>query len=209
VATAAAIVASGTFLEVLVAPEVDAAALQVLQQAKWGPNVRVLELGGLPDATTRHRFVARQVCGGFLLQTADHPKEAPKLQVVTQRAPTAPEYLAMAFAWLVAKHTKSNAIVLARAADDGSCHTVGVGAGQMSRVDAAKIAVDKAGARAKGCVVASDAFFPFADGLQVCAEAGATAVIQPGGSKRDDEVIAAANAAGMAMVCTGQRHFRH
>ena len=115
----------------------------------------------------------------------------------------------MAFAWKVCKHVKSNAIVLARAADDGACYTVGVGAGQMSRVDSAKIAVDKAGDRSKGCVVASDAFFPFADGLLVCAKAGATAAIQPGGSKRDQEVVEAADEHGMAMVMTGQRHFRH
>jgi phosphoribosylaminoimidazolecarboxamide formyltransferase/IMP cyclohydrolase len=115
----------------------------------------------------------------------------------------------MWFAWLVAKHVKSNAIVLARLAHDGGCFTVGVGAGQMSRLDSAKIAVDKAGDRAKGAVLASDAFFPFADGLQVCAKAGVTAAIQPGGSKRDDEVIAAADAANMAMLFTGQRHFRH
>jgi phosphoribosylaminoimidazolecarboxamide formyltransferase/IMP cyclohydrolase len=104
---------------------------------------------------------------------------------------------------------KSNAIVFARTADDGSHHTVGVGAGQMSRVDSAKIAVDKGGDRLRGAVVASDAFFPFADGLLACAAAGATAVVQPGGSKRDDEVIAAADQHGMAMLFTGQRHFRH
>ena len=107
------------------------------------------------------------------------------------------------------KHVKSNAIVLARSADDGACYTVGIGAGQMSRVDSAKIAVDKAGDKTQGCVVASDAFFPFADGLLVCADAGATAVIQPGGSKRDAEVVAAAEERGMAMWMTGQRHFRH
>jgi phosphoribosylaminoimidazolecarboxamide formyltransferase / IMP cyclohydrolase len=115
----------------------------------------------------------------------------------------------MGFAWLVAKHVKSNAIVLARATADGACHTVGVGAGQMSRVDAAKIAVDKAGEKARGAVVASDAFFPFPDGLIVCAEAGVTAAVQPGGSKRDDEVVAAADQRGLAMIATGHRHFRH
>jgi phosphoribosylaminoimidazolecarboxamide formyltransferase / IMP cyclohydrolase len=129
--------------------------------------------------------------------------------VATKRSPSDAERAALAFAWKVCKHVKSNAIVLARSAEDGAQYTVGVGAGQMSRVDSAKIAVDKAGDRGKGCVVASDAFFPFADGLQVCAKAGATAVVQPGGSKRDEEVIAAADAHGMAMVMTGQRHFRH
>ncbi len=206
---AEAIVKSGTFLEVIVAPHVDAAALQLLQQPKWGPNVRVLDLGGVPDTTMRHRFVARPVSGGFLLQTADFPADAPKEQVMTKRAPTPAEKAAMAFAWKVCKHVKSNAIVFARAADGGAFHTVGVGAGQMSRVDSAKIAVDKGGDRIKGSVVASDAFFPFADGLLVCAKAGATAVVQPGGSKRDEEVVAAADQHGMAMIATGHRHFRH
>lgn len=208
-ATARAIVASGTFLEVIVAPHVEPAALGALQQAKWGANVRVLDLGGLPDLALRRRFVARQVSGGFLLQTADIPAEAPGRAVATRRQPSDPESAALAFAWKVCKHVKSNAIVLARTADDGAHFTVGVGAGQMSRVDSSKIAVDKAGDRSKGCVVASDAFFPFADGLLVCAKAGATAVVQPGGSKRDEEVVAAADAHGMAMVMTGQRHFRH
>jgi phosphoribosylaminoimidazolecarboxamide formyltransferase/IMP cyclohydrolase len=208
-ATAAAIVASGTFLEVIVAPHVEPAAMAALQRAKWGGNVRVLELGGLPDLSLRHRYVARPVCGGFLLQTADFPAEAPGNAVPTRRAPSDAERAALQFAWKVCKHVKSNAIVLARTSADGAQHTVGVGAGQMSRVDSAKIAVDKAGERARGAVVASDAFFPFTDGLLVCAKAGATAVIQPGGSKRDDEVVAAADEHGMAMVLTGQRHFRH
>jgi phosphoribosylaminoimidazolecarboxamide formyltransferase/IMP cyclohydrolase len=206
---AAAIVQSNTFVEVIVAPHIEDAALVELGKAKWGQNVRVLDLGGLPDATTRNRFVGRQVSGGFLYQTADNPAAAPKDQVATKRAPSAAELTALSFAWTVCKHVKSNAIVLARTADDGSCHTVGVGAGQMSRVDSARIACEKAGEKAKGAVVAGDAFFPFADGLQVCAKAGVTAAIQPGGSKRDDEVTAAANAANMAMLFTGQRHFRH
>jgi phosphoribosylaminoimidazolecarboxamide formyltransferase/IMP cyclohydrolase len=209
VATAQAIVQSGTFLEVIVAPHVEPAAIAALQQAKWGPNVRVLDLGGVPDLALRHRFVARPVSGGFLLQTADFPAESPRQDVATKRAPSDVERTAMAFAWKVCKHVKSNAIVLARGSDDGACFTVGVGAGQMSRVDSAKIAVDKAGERSKGCVVASDAFFPFADGLLVCAKAGATAVIQPGGSKRDQEVVEVADEHGIAMVMTGQRHFRH
>jgi len=208
-ATAKAVVDSGTFLEVVVAPQIEPAAAEELLRAKWGANVRVLELGGMPDATVRNRFVARPVSGGFLLQTADVPPEAPRQQVATRRAPSDAEKAALAFAWKVCKHVKSNAIVFARATDDGAFHTVGVGAGQMSRVDAAKIAVDKAGDRTRGAVVASDAFFPFADGLVVCAEAGATAVVQPGGSKRDNEVTAAADERGMAMVMTGQRHFRH
>jgi phosphoribosylaminoimidazolecarboxamide formyltransferase/IMP cyclohydrolase len=209
VGMAETLVATGTFLEVIVAPHVDEAAIAALQKATWGKSVRVLELDGLPDAATRNRFVGRQVCGGFLMQTADMPKEAPGRQVATQRAPSEAEMTAMAFAWQVCKHVKSNAIVLARREDDGSCCTVGVGAGQMSRVDSARIAVHKAGDRASGSVVAGDAFFPFADGLQVCADAGVTAAIQPGGSKRDAEVVAAADAAKMAMVFTGIRHFRH
>jgi phosphoribosylaminoimidazolecarboxamide formyltransferase/IMP cyclohydrolase len=209
VATARAIVACGTFLEVVVAPHVEQQALAELQRAKWGQNVRVLDLGGSPDATTRHRFVARQVMGGFLLQTADHPQDPPQETVKTARPPSDEERDALRFGWSVAKHVKSNAIVLARREADGACCTVGVGAGQMSRVDSAKIAVDKAGERSRGAVAASDAFFPFADGLVVLAQAGCTAVVQPGGSKRDDAVIAAADEANMAMVFTGQRHFRH
>ncbi|MFK7738736.1 MAG: bifunctional phosphoribosylaminoimidazolecarboxamide formyltransferase/IMP cyclohydrolase [Planctomycetota bacterium] len=209
--TARAIVASGTFLEVIVAPEVDPAALRELEAARWGSNVRVLDLGGAPDEVANGRFRARQVSGGFLMQTADVPPAPPARDVATKRAPTDAESKALDFAWLVCKHVKSNAIVLARTADDGACYTIGIGAGQMSRVDSAKIAVDKADGRDKteGCVVASDAFFPFADGLLVCAEAGASAAVQPGGSKRDAEVVAAANKHGMAMTMTGQRHFRH
>ena len=206
--TAAAVVASGTFLEVVIAPKVDPEAIAELQKAKWGPNVRILELGGAPDRSAE-RLMMRQVSGGFLLQTADVPPEPPQQQLATKRAPTDAEQKAMAFAWLCCKHVKSNAIVLATTTADGACLTVGVGAGQMSRVDSAKIAVDKAGERSKGCVVASDAFFPFPDGLQVCAEAGATAVIQPGGSIRDAAIVAAAEEHGMAMWMTGQRHFRH
>jgi phosphoribosylaminoimidazolecarboxamide formyltransferase/IMP cyclohydrolase len=209
VAIAQAIVQSGTFLEVIVAPHVEPAAVAALQQAKWGANVRVLDLGGTPHQALRQRFVARPVMGGFLLQTADFPSEAPRQDVAGRRAPTDAEKKALAFAWKVCKHVKSNAIVLACITDDGACHTVGVGAGQMSRVDSAKIAVDKAGSRAKGSVVASDAFFPFADGLLVCAKAGVTAAVQPGGSKRDDEVVAAADEHGLAMVMTCHRHFRH
>ncbi len=208
-ATARAVVESGTFLEVVVAPSVEAEAVAELQKAKWGANVRVLDLGGVPATGHEAGLVARQVSGGFLLQTADVPPRPPADEVATQRAPDDGEKQALEFAWLVCKHVKSNAIVLARATEDGACLTVGIGAGQMSRVDSAKIAVDKAGDRTKGCVVASDAFFPFADGLVVCADAGATAVIQPGGSKRDQEVVAVADERGMAMWMTGQRHFRH
>ena len=206
--TAAAVVATGTFLEVVIAPTIEPAAIAELHKAKWGKNVRILELGGNPEQSG-DRFVMRQVSGGFLLQTADIPPEPPKQDQATKRGPTDAEQQALAFAWLCCKHVKSNAIVLARTADDGACFIAGVGAGQMSRVDSAKIAVDKAGDKTQGCVVASDAFFPFPDGLIVCAEAGATAVIQPGGSIRDAEIVAAAEERGMAMWMTGQRHFRH
>ena len=207
--TARAVVASGTFLEVVVAPAVEAEAVAELQKAKWGASVRVLDLGGAPAIGHEAGLVERQVSGGFLLQTADVPPAPPAREVATTRAPGEGEEVALAFAWTVCKHVKSNAIVLARSDEDGACFTVGVGAGQMSRVDSAKIAVDKAGDRTTGCVVASDAFFPFADGLLVCADAGATAVVQPGGSKRDAEIVAAAEERGMAMWMTGQRHFRH
>ena len=129
-------------------------------------------------------------------------------RVVTQRAPTSEELRALDFAWRVSKHVKSNAIVLAHGTDGGA-RTVGVGAGQMSRVISVQIACEKAGALTKGAVLASDAFFPFADGLEAAARAGVTAVAQPGGSVKDVDVIAAADAAGVAMVFTGTRHFRH
>jgi phosphoribosylaminoimidazolecarboxamide formyltransferase / IMP cyclohydrolase len=206
--TAAAIVESGTFLEVVIAPKFEPAAIEQLHKAKWGANVRLLELGGEPEKNAK-RFMMRQVSGGFLMQTADAPPESPGQDVATKRPPTDAEQKALAFAWQCCKHVKSNAIVLARITDDGASYIVGVGAGQMSRVDSAKIAVDKAGEGASGCVVASDAFFPFADGLLVCAKAGATAVIQPGGSRRDEEVVGAADQHDMAMWMTGQRHFRH
>jgi phosphoribosylaminoimidazolecarboxamide formyltransferase/IMP cyclohydrolase len=132
------------------------------------------------------------------------------MDVATERAPSDDERALMAFAWKVCKHVKSNAIVLVRAAAEaGALSTAGVGAGQMSRVDSVRIAVEKAGDRATGAVLASDAFFPFPDGLEHAARAGVTAAIQPGGRGRDEAVIAAANAAGMAMVLTGMRHFRH
>ena len=166
-------------------------------------------------ATMAAALTVRQVSGGLLVQDKDagHIARA-DLKVVTKRAPSDREMDDLLFAWKVAKHVKSNAIVYVR---DGA--TVGVGAGQMSRVDSCRIAARKAQDMAEalglaapltqGSVVASDAFFPFADGLLTAAEAGATAVIQPGGSMRDDEVIAAADAAGLAMVFTGMRHFRH
>ena len=169
-------------------------------------NLRLLLTGGLPDPAARARTF-RSVTGGFLVQSSDSGRiEAADLRTVTRRAPTAAELADLIFAFRVCKHVRSNAIVYAR-----GHATVGIGAGQMSRVDSARIAAWKAAehAGAQGSVAASDAFFPFADGLEAVIAAGATAVIQPGGSLRDAEVIAAADAAGIAMVFTGMRHFRH
>jgi phosphoribosylaminoimidazolecarboxamide formyltransferase/IMP cyclohydrolase len=177
-------------------------------------NLRLVETGGMPSPATAG-LTARTIAGALLVQTNDAKKTgAADLKVVTKRAPSAGEIADLLFAFKVAKHAKSNAIVYAK---NGA--TVGVGAGQMSRVDSARIAAWKAAEAAKtagdsqtwakGSVVASDAFFPFADGLLAAAEAGATAVIQPGGSMRDDDVIKAADEAGLAMVFTGIRHFRH
>jgi phosphoribosylaminoimidazolecarboxamide formyltransferase/IMP cyclohydrolase len=199
------------FTEVVIAPGADDAARAVFARK---PNLRLLLAEALPDPTAQ-RLTWRQVGGGFLVQDADTAQvSADRLRVVTRREPTAQELEDMLFAFTVAKHVKSNAIVYAR---NGA--TVGIGAGQMSRVDSTQIAARKGQHMAealgltqspvRGSVVASDAFFPFADGLVTAAEAGATAVIQPGGSMRDEDVIAAADAAGLAMVFTGQRHFRH
>ena len=199
------------FTEVIVAPEADEEAVALVAAKK---NLRLLLTGALPDPHAPGTTL-RTVAGGFLLQDRDAADvEAMELKVVTKRVPSATELADLKFAFRVAKHVKSNAIVFAR---DGA--TVGIGAGQMSRVDSARIAAWKAAEAARasgaadsltrGAVLASDAFFPFADGLQAAIEAGATAVIQPGGSLRDDEVIAAADAAGLAMVFTGFRHFRH
>ena len=202
---------AAVFTEVVIAPAADDAAMSIFGKMK---NLRLLLTGGLADPDAPGRVI-RQVSGGFLEQDKDAGQlRQAELRVATKRAPTAREMSDMLFAWRVAKHVKSNAIVYAR---DGA--TVGVGAGQMSRVDSCRIAARKACDMAEalglpapptqGSVVASDAFFPFADGLLTAAEAGATAVIQPGGSMRDEEVIAAADEAGLAMVLTGRRHFRH
>jgi phosphoribosylaminoimidazolecarboxamide formyltransferase/IMP cyclohydrolase len=199
------------FSEVIVAPDATEAAMAVLASKK---NLRLLLTGGLPDAAAPG-LALRSVAGGFLAQTRDAGCiQRADLKVVTQRAPTEAELEDLLFAFRVCKHVKSNAIIYAK---NGA--TVGIGAGQMSRVDSARIAAWKGAEAAKaaglattltiGSVAASDAFFPFADGLEAVIAAGATAVIQPGGSMRDAEVIAAADAAGIAMVLTGMRHFRH
>lgn len=202
---AAAQAIAAVFTEVVVAPAADDGARGVLAAR---PGLRLLLTGGTADPRAQGRSV-RSVAGGLLVQSLDNAVSG-DLTVVTRRAPTAEEEADLRFAFAVAKHVRSNAIVFARAGA-----TVGIGAGQMSRVDAARIARWKGeeqgllDGRSGGFVVASDAFFPFADALELALEAGATAVIQPGGSKRDAEVIAAANAAGAAMVLTGLRHFRH
>ena len=208
-ATAEAI--ASIFTEVVIAPKVSADAREVFARKK---NLRLLECGTLPDPR-RGGLALKTIAGGVLIQSRDSGAVSRNdLKVVTQRAPTEQELKDCLFAWTVARHVKSNAIVYAR---DGA--TAGIGAGQMNRRDSARIAAIKAreaaetygwdSARTVGSAVASDAFFPFADGLISAAEAGATAVIQPGGSIRDDEVIAAADEAGLAMVFTGMRHFRH
>lgn len=201
---------TGILTEVVIAPEADDAARKIFAAKK---NLRLLVTGGMPERAARLAW--RQVAGGFLVQDHDIGMltEA-DLKVVTKKAPSDAELKDLLFAWKVAKHVKSNAIVYVR--DQA---TVGIGAGQMSRVDSSRIAARKSADMAEamgldqptaiGSVVASDAFFPFPDGLLTAAEAGATAVIQPGGSVRDDAVIEAANEAGLAMVFTGMRHFRH
>ncbi|ESR26134.1 bifunctional phosphoribosylaminoimidazolecarboxamide formyltransferase/IMP cyclohydrolase [Lutibaculum baratangense] len=207
----AALAITEIFTEVIIAPGASEEAAEIVA-AK--PSLRLLVTGGLPDPA-EPGLAVRSVAGGYLVQSRDNGRiTAQDLQVVTKRAPTDEELRDLLFAWRVAKHVKSNAIVYARAGA-----TAGIGAGQMSRVDSAHIAARKAAdaavsagldaALTKGSVVASDAFFPFADGLLTAIEAGATAVIQPGGSMRDDQVIAAADEHGIAMVFTGMRHFRH
>jgi phosphoribosylaminoimidazolecarboxamide formyltransferase/IMP cyclohydrolase len=185
----------------VVAESVDAAARDVLAAR---PELRLLE-----DATitrpTRPSLEARAAGGGLLVSLSDvEPDDPETWRAVSRREPTGQEMVDLAFAWRVVRHVKSNAIVLAR---DGA--VVGVGAGQMNRVQSARLAVEQAGSKAQGAACASDAFFPFPDGVETCLAAGVSAVVQPGGSRRDDEVIAAVDAAGAAMLFSGRRHFRH
>jgi phosphoribosylaminoimidazolecarboxamide formyltransferase/IMP cyclohydrolase len=191
------------FVEAIVAPSVEPGAREVLAARK---NLRVLELGtttgpgGVADAEIR------RVSGGILVQDADVSDDirAGTARLVTARKPSVEEWRDLWFAWQVCRHVKSNAIVLAKGGQ-----TQGVGAGQMSRVDSVRIAVEKAGSRAQGAAMASDAFFPFRDGVDEAARAGVKTIIQPGGSRKDDEVIAAAGEHGLSMVLTGTRHVRH
>jgi len=194
---AAAAEMSKLFLEVIAAPSFDTAAQEIFATKK---NLRLVEV-----PSGEQRWVLKNISGGMLVQDADlHQLTDADVKVVTKRAPTTEEKRALLFAWKVCKHVKSNAILYAR---DGQ--TVGVGAGQMSRVDATKVGAMKAQLPLKGTVAASDAFFPFPDGVEEIAKAGATAIIQPGGSVRDQEVIEAADRLGLAMIFTGVRHFRH
>ena len=202
-ATTAKAIIDRQFVEVIVAPEIDADAAETLKEKK---NVRVLRTGPWDSATPGFDF--KKVSGGLLVQTSDMGRiTADDLKVVTEKAPTPEQIEDMLFAWTVVKYVKSNAIIFCK-----DNMTIGVGAGQMSRVYSTKIAAIKAadeGLEIGGSVMASDAFFPFRDGIDTAAETGISAIIQPGGSMRDDEVIQAANEHGLAMVFTGMRHFRH
>ncbi|MEO8798205.1 MAG: bifunctional phosphoribosylaminoimidazolecarboxamide formyltransferase/IMP cyclohydrolase, partial [Polyangiaceae bacterium] len=195
-----------TFLECVIAPSYASSALEVLRTKK---NLRVLATGAwIPASHAGLQF--KRVGGGLVAQTRDATAdgEVSNGKIVSKRTPTEGELRALDFAWRVCKHVKSNAIVLAHATGEDAV-TVGVGAGQMSRVVSVQLACEKAGAKAKGSALASDAFFPFPDGVEAAAKAGVTAIAQPGGSVKDADVIAAADALGLAMVLTGARHFRH
>jgi phosphoribosylaminoimidazolecarboxamide formyltransferase/IMP cyclohydrolase len=206
-ATAQFLTSDGRFVEAIVAPGFAPDALQHLTTVpKWGKNVRLVEVDEVgPHSPGRPRRRAVPVSGGFLLQDADLAAETPEqCQVVTKREPTPEQLRSLLFANLVCKHVKSNAIVIAT-----GTRVLGVGAGQMSRVDSVRLAIHKSGAAVQGSVMASDAFFPFPDGPELAMEAGVAAILQPGGSLRDKDVIAACDARHVAMVTTGVRHFRH
>jgi phosphoribosylaminoimidazolecarboxamide formyltransferase/IMP cyclohydrolase len=193
------------FVEAVIAPEFSAEAFEILTtKPKWKANVRLLILEQMMVPAHGEREL-RQVSGGMLYQTADNQRDDDaQWQAVTDAKATKEQEIDLRLAWAVCRHVKSNAIVLVK-----DLMVVGVGAGQMSRVDSVEIAIKKAGERSRGSVLASDAFFPFADSIHRAAESGVTAVIQPGGSRRDEEVIAACNQHGIAMIFTGHRHFRH
>jgi phosphoribosylaminoimidazolecarboxamide formyltransferase/IMP cyclohydrolase len=207
-ATAERMCLPGRFIEAVLAPGFEAGALDWLRtKPTWRNSVRLVDLGGPigPDDPDPAGFDTRRIEGGMLVQSWDSLEHDPASgTVATRRAPTEDEKRDLAFAWSVCAAVKSNAIVLAKGGQ-----IIGVGAGQMSRLDSVRIAVEKAGAKAKGAVLASDAFFPFRDGPDLAAAAGVTAIVQPGGSRRDDETVAACDEHGLAMVLTGRRHFRH
>ena len=203
-ATAEVLIEPGLFIEAIVAPEFAEDALAALTtRPKWKANVRLLAVGNWGPA--KPRWEHRQVDGGMLRQEADvleDPRDG--WSVATTATPTDRERADLEFGWAIVRHVKSNAIVLAK-----DQTLVGTGAGQMSRVDSVRIAIEKAGDRAAGAVLASDAFFPFADSILLAAEAGVKAIIQPGGSRNDDDVTAACNRLGLSMIVTGRRHFKH
>jgi phosphoribosylaminoimidazolecarboxamide formyltransferase/IMP cyclohydrolase len=204
VATAQLLAEPGRFVEAMVAPDFEPEALTVLTtKPKWKANVRLLAVGPLADRQDHRQL--RNIDGGFLLQEADigaDPED--QWKVVSNVQPSSDQLADLRFAWAVCRHVKSNAIVLAK-----QQALAGVGAGQMSRVDSVEIAIRKAGDRTSGSVLASDAFFPFEDSIHRAAEAGVVAIIQPGGSRRDGDVIAACNQHGLPLVFTGRRHFKH
>lgn len=209
VATAEEITGKNTFFEAIIAPGYEAAAIPILtEKKKWGANLRLLELGDLSGWREKAGATGndyKRVTGGVLVQSPDHLViTAADLKVVTERAPTQDEIEELLFAWRVVRHVKSNAIVFTKGRQ-----VIGVGAGQMNRVRSVRLAVEQAGEQAKGAAVASDAFFPFPDGPEAAAQAGVTAIIQPGGSVKDAETIEVANRYGIAMVFTGARHFLH
>lgn len=203
-ATAEVLTGPDRFIEAVIAPSFEPGGFEILTtKPKWKSSVRLLACGSLPEVAAEVRLL--QVDGGFLAQTADNaPDHEADWKLVTTSALNDAQRDELRFAWRMVRHVKSNAIVLGR---DGAL--VGVGAGQMSRVDSVKIALEKAGERARGAVLASDAFFPFDDSIHAAAAAGVSAIIQPGGSRRDDEVIAACDKHGIPMIFTGRRHFRH
>jgi phosphoribosylaminoimidazolecarboxamide formyltransferase/IMP cyclohydrolase len=202
--TAEVLCAPGLFVEAIVAPRFDPAALEILTTTpKWKANVRLMEVGDL-DRLPAH-LVCRHLDGGFLVQEADTLQDPEEIwQVVTETKPSEAQMADLRFAWEMVRHVKSNAIVVCK-----HRMLLGAGAGQMSRVDSTEIAIKKAGDRVEGSVLGSDAFFPFRDSIERAASAGITAIIQPGGSKNDPIVVDACNRFGIAMVFTGRRHFKH
>jgi phosphoribosylaminoimidazolecarboxamide formyltransferase/IMP cyclohydrolase len=205
--TAELITGQNTFFEVIVAPGYDDDAFEILTtKKKWGANLMILELPNRQsNAAFASDFEYKRVAGGLLVQTRDiNATTESDLQVVTRRGPTQEEIKSLLFAWKIVGHVKSNAIAIA-----SHGQLIGVGAGQMNRVQSVRLAVAQAGEKAKGAVLASDAFFPFDDGPEAAGKAGVTAIIQPGGSKKDEETIAMADSYNIAMVFAGQRHFRH
>jgi phosphoribosylaminoimidazolecarboxamide formyltransferase / IMP cyclohydrolase len=203
-AAAEVLAAPGLFVEAIVAPDYDSEAFEILTtKPKWKANVRLLKVGQL--SPSQQHWTYRCLEGGMLMQEADVLPDPEELwQVVTEKKPTAAQMADLRFAWDIVRHVKSNAIVLAK-----DCMLLGTGAGQMSRVDSTKIAIEKAGDRSQGSVLASDAFFPFPDSIEAAAAAGVMAIIQPGGSKKDNEAIDTCNSKNISMIFTGRRHFKH